>query len=43
MCMKATKVEPKYFEVEVTESVFEDFEIVHPILSQLKKWVLAFR
>ncbi|MBD7942897.1 EAL domain-containing protein [Psychrobacillus sp. Sa2BUA9] len=37
MCMMATKVEPKYFEVEVTESVFEDFEIVLPILSQLKK------
>lgn len=37
MCMMATRVEPKYFEVEVTESVFEDFEIVHPILTQFKK------
>ncbi|MCP3764739.1 EAL domain-containing protein [Domibacillus sp. A3M-37] len=37
MCLYDTQVEPKYFEVEVTESVIEDFETVLPVLTQLKE------
>ncbi|WP_409300696.1 putative bifunctional diguanylate cyclase/phosphodiesterase [Peribacillus sp. SCS-155] len=37
MCLVKTEIEPKNFEVEVTESVIEDVHIVLPILAKLKE------